>query len=520
MQRTVSWTAGFLIGAFAMMLMIVLTMGIGALTGALALSDLAADRFTSVVPITIFSSVLDSLKFKAKPLLELGILAGQVLVGGLIGAGFVWAVRRRGRIEKVSGRAAWWRRGGMLAAGLWLFCELVFLPLMGDGPFGVARTPALGVFHVALLLEVALYSLVLNALLVRQQRAQAVGDTPDGATIARRAMLANVAMGVGAVGLGAWAMKSLAFKPSPQLGFADEEGMQADLTPVADFYQVSKNFVNPTVDASTWKLQVGGLVDNPRSYTYKDILALPGAVEQYGTLECISNEVGGDLISNGLWKGVRLVDLLEVAGVKPGAKRLVLTADDGYTDSFPMEKALQPTVLLAYQLDGQPLTADHGFPLRLIVPGIYGMKNVKWITKIEPSDNEGFLGYWEERGWSNEARVKTMSRIDVPKAGAAIPAGLRHVGGIAFSGDRGIAKVEVSTDAGKTWQEADLKPPLGPFTWALWQLDWNATPGTHDLVVRATDKTGALQAQEEADPVPDGSSGYHKVRVTVVQSGQ
>ncbi len=518
MRRPITRGTGLLAGLAAMVVTEAIILLLRGTTPILAPSDLVEDRITSLVPITLFSTVLDTLRFKAKPLLYLSILIGQLAVGALIGLAYAAYLRRRTRevpVHMARLPQARWRHAAVLASLLWIVSEVLILPILGDGLFGIAHRPALRGFHLALLGEFLVFSMLVVWLVtheaVRRMARMQVAPT----TLTRRDLLLNAATGVAALGLGTLAVKVLVFKPDPALGFKDEEGMQSDVTPLDSFYTVSKNFVNPAVDASGWQLQIGGLVERSRTYTYNQIKALPGAVDQYGTLECISNGVGGDLMSNGLWRGVKLADLLKDAGIRPDAKRLVLTAADGYTDSFTIEKAMQPTVILAYSLNGETLTTDHGFPVRLVVPGIFGMKNVKWLTKIEPSADDKYLGFWQTRGWDNNAIVKTMSRIDVPHLGQNLKPGPQHIGGVAFAGDRGIQKVEVSTDGGITWQEARLKDPLGPFTWVLWQIDWNPGPDSDDLVVRAVDKTGSPQIATEADPVPDGASGYHHVKVVV-----
>jgi DMSO/TMAO reductase YedYZ molybdopterin-dependent catalytic subunit len=291
-------------------------------------------------------------------------------------------------------------------------------------------------------------------------------------------------------------------------------GIPSELTSNKDFYVVSKNVIDPTVEPGRWKLKVEGLVETPFELTLEELRALP-SVSQVTTLICISNEVGGPLISNARWTGVRLKDLLERARLRPGVKDIALFAADGYSDSTPLEKALEPTTLVAYGMNDELLPDSHGAPARLIVPGIYGMKNVKWLTEIEPVD-EDFKGFWERRGWSDTAIIKTMSRIDVPNSsGAAL--GRNAIGGIAFAGDRGISAVEWSYGGGATWKKAVVKPPLSPFSWVLWADEWEPVePGRIRLRVRAIDATGAVQTASVAEPFPDGASGYHEVLVRVL----
>ena len=269
---------------------------------------------------------------------------------------------------------------------------------------------------------------------------------------------------------------------------------------------------DPDGAPGTWRLEIGGLVDRPRSYSLDDLESLPPA-EAYATLACISNFVGGDLIGNALWRGVSLPALLESAGVRSDAFDLVLTALDDYTDSIPIKRAVEPGALLAYAMNGERLNATHGAPLRLIVPGIYGMKNVKWITKLDVVATD-FKGYWQRRGWDDRAEYQTMSRIDVARCERVGEAGV--IAGIAFAGDRGVSRVEVSTDAGATWADAEMRPPLSPNAWILWHLAWTpSSPGSYAIVVRATDGNGVLQPRKEAPPVPSGSTGWHSLQARV-----
>lgn len=295
--------------------------------------------------------------------------------------------------------------------------------------------------------------------------------------------------------------------------FPNINGLMLEVTPTDDFYQVSKNPFDPVIDERQWRLEINGQVETPFGLSYEDLKSLP-SVEHYATLECISNEVGGDLMSTALWRGVTLKHLLERAGVKPGVVDLVFRASDGYSDSIPIGRALAGGALLAFEMNGARLKAAHGFPLRLIVPGIFGMKNVKWITAIEAVDFD-FKGYWQKRGWDDRAEYKTMSRIDAPSKKASAGA---TIAGVAFAGDRGVSKVEVSTDGGAHWEPASIRPPLSSSTWVLWHKQWNApTPGEHRLVVRATDGTGVTQTVYASAPIPSGATGYHS-RVVRVES--
>ncbi len=292
-----------------------------------------------------------------------------------------------------------------------------------------------------------------------------------------------------------------AFEPAP--------GTRPELTPLDQFYRIDINLSPPRVDVAEWRLTVDGLVAQPLSLTYQDLLAMP-AHELYATLECISNQVGGDLISTTRFTGVRLADVLNRAGLQPGAVEIRFTCADGYTESLPVDSALDPNTLLCFAMDGQQLPAEHGFPIRLFTPNRYGMKNPKWITRVEAL-GEPYDGFWEQRGWSKEAWVKTTSVIDAAQEGG--PAQL-VVGGIAYAGARGITLVEVRLDDGE-WVPAELKEPLSPFTWVLWRAELDASPGEYRLTVRAVDGLGEPQAEQATDPYPDGASGYHRRRVEI-----
>jgi DMSO/TMAO reductase YedYZ molybdopterin-dependent catalytic subunit len=289
----------------------------------------------------------------------------------------------------------------------------------------------------------------------------------------------------------------------PQSSFA-VPGLAPLVTPIDDFYTVDEEIIDPVVDAGTWRLEIVGAVDTPYELTYDELLALP-QTEQHATLECISNPVGGDLISTATWTGVPVAALLERAGVRPGAVELVSRAIGGYSDSLPLADALRPVTIVAVGMNGRVLPRAHGYPARLLAPGYFGMKQPKWLEQLEVV-TEPYLGYWEQRGWVKAAVVRTMSRVD----GYGEVGGASFVAGVAFAGDRGISRVEVSLDDGTTWADAELERPLSGLTWRRWRHPFD--PAIDPVVlVRATDGAGAVQPAEPMDPHPSGATGLDRV---------
>jgi DMSO/TMAO reductase YedYZ molybdopterin-dependent catalytic subunit len=302
------------------------------------------------------------------------------------------------------------------------------------------------------------------------------------------------------------------FDPPPNdAAFPEVPGLSPEITDNDDFYNVDINIVKPSIDQSTWSLKVHGTVDEPFTLSYATLQKDFEVVEMAHTLTCISNEVGGDLISTAVWRGVRLKDVLDRAGLKNGVVDIVFRAAEGYSDSIPLAKALEATTLVVFGMNGVALPKKHGFPARIIVPGIYGMKNVKWLMEIEAVDRD-YKGYWMVRGWSDVAKVKTESRIDTPNGTARLPV---KVAGVAWAGDRQISRVEVSDDGGATWRPTLLKRALSPLTWRLWVSDIEPGKGRRKLIVRAIDGTGTTQTPLRTAPHPDGASGYHAIELEI-----
>ena len=304
--------------------------------------------------------------------------------------------------------------------------------------------------------------------------------------------------------------------PPAQGDFPAVSGHTSLVTTADDHYVVDINIVQPSVEADGWTLSVRGAVANPLDLDFDELQQRFTVVEEYSVLSCISNEIGGDLVGHSAWLGVRLTDVLDAAEVDTTDGDVVFRSADGYSDSITLEVARDPRVLLAIGQNGEPLSREHGFPCRVRIPAIYGMKNAKWLQSIEVVRGD-YRGYWQERGWSDGAEVQTSSRIDVAGIDLSARTGdPTWIAGIAWAGERGISKVEVSVDGGESWSDARLEPPASEVSWTRWAYEW--TPegsGSAEIVCRATDGLGAKQEQATAPPHPSGATGYHYVSVDV-----
>jgi DMSO/TMAO reductase YedYZ molybdopterin-dependent catalytic subunit len=300
----------------------------------------------------------------------------------------------------------------------------------------------------------------------------------------------------------------------------DVPGMPKLITPASSFYLIDTALTSPRIDVNDWTLSVKGAVDNPVEFSYQDLLGM-STREADITLSCVSNTVGGGLVSNGRWTGVLLSDVLAEAGmsrdkITPASRQLVGRSVDGFTTGFKTDIALDGrNALVAFGLNGSELPVKHGYPVRLVIPGLYGyISATKWLTEIELTD-WNFDAYWIQRTWSKEGPVKTQSRIDTIGDGDSLSPGQNPIGGIAWAPHRGIEKVEVSIDGGETWNTARLATQLAEDTWRQYVYDWEARPGDYTIQVRATDSTGETQTATEAPPHPSGATGYHTIEVTV-----
>ncbi|WP_165423454.1 molybdopterin-dependent oxidoreductase [Ktedonosporobacter rubrisoli] len=547
----VGFLAGLAAGVLAGLLMLLLSLTVNGVS----LPEVFGAAITNIMPASTFDYLHELIGVDAKRYLFVIIFVGQCVVFALCGGSYallLGRIKRRDILE--------WRDGVWLAALLWLLCGLILLPLIGAGFFGAQLH--IGIWQTAISLAVVglcfglLFVLTQSWLSRMRLQAQSEADSSPSTTInelnkpaeakalsdlpaqpGRRSVLrAGVAIvAVGALGTLAWRFISGGFggtsvaeqvqrfkskispPPTPNYGpFQTVAQLSPEVTSNEQYYVVSKNLLSdPVVNASGWQLKVYGQVERPYSLTYAELKALP-MKQQYESMMCISNEVGGPYMSNALWEGVPLADLLKQAGsIEPGATKVVLHATDDYSDSIHLAKALEPTTLVALHMNGVNLPTGHGYPARLLVPGIYGMKHVKWITGIEVV-KENYQGFWQMRGWSDDAPIRLTSRIDTPLSSAKLAANKpTYIAGVAFSGNKEISEVDVSLDGGQNWQRAVLKRPLSALTWVLWELPWQPHAGSYTVMVRAIDMEGNVQDPSEQPPAPIGSSGYHTISVTV-----
>ncbi len=509
---------GILLGAAAMAAVVALMFALRFAAGVQALPDVAADALTLILPGVVFGYLIDRLQEFGRPSLIVGVAAGLVLLGALAGAGtarFLDGLPRVGRVAVVV---------VVLAA--------LTLPIVVIGGTEESTVPT----ALATLGYWVLFAAVLE---LGRSRAAAQPLFVTGGP-SRRSLL----YGAGALGalyladyLGGRIAKAaslggtrptVAVTPPPSLvpatpvppgataaPAADPFAALTGITTTNDFYVISKNGLDdPAVDAGRWRLQVQG--QRPYSLGYDELRSLP-SISGPRTLECISNIVGGSLISTAVFKGVPLRDLLERGGVPASTTEIRFTSADGYTESIQLDVAMDPSTIVAYLINDEPLPKVHGFPARVLMAGRYGVKNPKWLTKIEPVA-QPYSGYWPQRGWNKDAFVRTFSRLDTPQDQDVVPAGRPFpiIRGVAFAGARGISRVEISVDGGGSWADTTLRRILPTDDWMPFTYTWPApTAGKHDVVVRATDGAGTVQDPTERDSFPDGATGYHHTIVTV-----
>jgi DMSO/TMAO reductase YedYZ molybdopterin-dependent catalytic subunit len=534
-----------------------------------ALPEFIVAAIARLTPLSVFGAATENYGSNAKKALFIAVLCGIVAVGFQAGNVAGWLSRKIGR--GALGRIV---AGFAVAAVLLLFTLAVVMPIAHLGFFAADSSYTSDIL-VQLTVTFAFFA-VAWALLAAPAMAHAV--EPAGLdTLSRRAVLGKAGWGlatiaaVATIGGTTWRLLNPRTSrvstaatetkttvqdivatqralqghplptPTPVSETASQETaalasdvvlqdqtdpfalfMQLDaeekitpvLTETSDFYHVSKNFSDPRVGKKGWSLTVTGLVNQELELSYDDLVAR-ATTQKITTLCCISNFLNGDLISTAQWTGLPLADLLNEAGIKEGAVDLKFHAADDYEDSIPVEKAFDPDNLVVVGMNGAPLPDDHGFPARLIIPNIYGMKNVKWLDRIEVVDND-FKGYWETRGWSDVATCQIWGRIDFPGDGDTLKSGANIATGVASAGDRSISRVEISLDDGETWADATLEPSLNPpLTWVRWAFPFDAHPGKYTMRLRATDGAGTVMDQTERDPLPDGATGWPRRRFKV-----
>lgn len=427
--------------------------------------------------------------------------------------------------------------GRAVLGGLAVICAIAALSRAGAGLASVV--PAAVAWLVAALVLAFLIRFVRPRPVTawaRQRASSADESPPQEPPIDRRRFLlysvAAVAVGItaGAIsrvaGSGARAAKSArsllrlpsAAVPAPAVPAAatlDVAGITPVVTANGDFYRIDTALTVPDVDPDTWSLTVNGMVEHPITISFAELIALP-LTEKAVTLACVSNPVGGDLVGNAVWLGYPIRELLARAKPLPDADMVLSRSVDGFTASTPLETLTDDRgALLAVGMNGEPLPFEHGFPVRMVVPGLYGyVSATKWVSELTVTRFDTDTAYWTRNGWSPMGPIKTQSRIDVPRNGEKLIAGPVAIAGVAWAQTRGIEKVEVRVDS-EPWREARLARSISADTWVQWVYEWTATPGTHTLMVRATDSTGETQTEVQVGPVPDGATGWDRLTVNV-----
>lgn len=520
-SRRKSLAIGLLTGLVAATLMTLVLLLLRYLFGVATPSELVGDRIAPLLGVDRFLELLTRFGGynNLKQIGVMSVIGGQLVVGALGGLlyGFIVGRSRTAQLESVANHSRSFVV--ILVGSLWLVSLILLWQVFGTSYVGLPPAKATIANSFVLLFAYCLYGLSLVLLYPTTHSSEAtavkVGERePTG----RRALLVT---GVGAVFAVAVAGILHRLYKIATFSYDGTRYKGADvqaITPNDRFYVVTKNVVDPEVSRSVWRLDITGLVERPQTYSFEDLAALPAATQET-TLRCISNQVGDGLMSNAVWKGVPMRTLIEAAGAKQGVVEVVLHGVDNYTDTFAIEKAMDPTTLVAYEMNGEMIPARHGFPVRVIVPGLFGEKNVKWVTRIELVDHDA-KGFYEQQGWGPNFVVPTTARFDVPddKQKLKLATAVTGVGlkGVAHGGDRGVSKVEVSVDDGKTWNQAKISHAESPLAWVLWNYDWRPTQaGEYKLVVRATNGKGEVQTEKERGTVPEGATGYHKISAQI-----
>lgn len=509
--------AGAVAGLTAALAMTLAMLALRLLFGFATPSELIGDR---IAPLISINQSRDLIFFaggynELKTLGVVSVLIGQLLTGALIGA-VVFAVGGR-----PTGRSGSWATRVTIgsAIALWVGSLIVLWPTLPTQFGGIPRSVAPLATAASLAVSYATFAVSLHLLrrLVLRPRPAAEMTEPQESVVGRRAVLSG-AMGLGLLAATGGLLEQLRSRATFAYDGLRVDGPDiAPITPNDRFYVVSKNVVDPTIDPGLWRLEVRGHVERELSYDMAALTAR-GPVVQETTLMCISNPIDGGLMSNALWTGVPLATVLGDAGVRPGAVEVLCHAVDGYSDSIPIATALDPATILAFAMNDEELPVRHGFPVRLVVPGLFGEKSVKWISAVEVASHE-VDGFYEQQGWGPDFTVPTRSRFSGPDLRRPVRIGetVRLVGQ-AFAGNRGIKVVEFSSDGGRTWQPATLDYEGTTLSWALWSHHWTPkAAGAYQLAVRATDRTGEVQTARGRSVAPQGATGIHVVRAMVVR---
>lgn len=520
-SRRKSLAIGLLAGLVAALLMTLVLLLLRYLFGVATPSELVGDRIAPLMGVDRFLELLDRFGGynQLKQIGVMSVIGGQLVVGALGGLLYAFIVERSRTIQPepagIDGRLF----VVIFVSLLWLVSLILLWPVLGTSYVGLP--PAKGTLANSLGLLIAYTFYGVSLVLIYRTvfgRVASDGRVRDREPIGRRALLMTGVGAVFAVAVGGILHRLYQIATFSYDGTRYKGADVQAITPNDRFYVVTKNIVDPEVASTIWRLDIAGLVERPRTYSFEDLAALPAATQET-TLRCISNQVGDGLMSNAVWKGVPMPTLIEAAGAKQGVVEVRLHGVDNYTDTFAIEKAMEPTTLVAYEMNGEMIPARHGFPVRVIVPGLFGEKNVKWVTRIELVDHDA-KGFYEQQGWGPNFVVPTTARFDVPDDKQKIKLAIASTGiplrGVAHAGNRGVSRVEVSLNDGKTWNEAKLDHAQSPLAWVLWNYDWRPTQaGEHRLIVRATDGNGEVQTEKERGTVPEGATGYHKITTLI-----
>src|SRR6266436_2829918 len=507
--------AGLAASLMAVVLMGVLRLAAGVPTPV----ELFGDHVLKLLPVGQFIQLLITFGPHAKTE-PLGLtLLGMIGAGTALGLLYAAVVRVRLPASGYRPKRGEWLTAATLAGVMTVVAVGLFWGEIGQNFLGLPLGWAMLVTALSLLADFSLYGLTLclayRALLPKQP----VVNVPARAQ-GRRQLLAGAGVAVLSVSAAAGSLALIrGFLNNDNFTSYDgtvtnaHNGVTAPITPNTEHYVVTQNAIDPTANLDVWRLEITGLVSHPGTYTYEQLKSLP-STSRAVTLECIANGPGGRFISTAIWQGVTLRTLLEKqGGALPNARYVALYSLDGYTVSQPLDEVLAADALLAWHMNGVPLPNRHGFPLRVLIPGRYGEENAKWVTRVELTDH--FVsGLYADQGWYY-GPLHTMNRIDRPRGHLALGQTI-EIGGIAFAGNRGIQKVEVSVDDGVTWHQATLDPALSQDAWVEWSWKWTPLlPGRYTLVARATDGTGEVQTSRKQGTVPNGATGYHTVVVQV-----